>query len=153
MKKALLATLLLPAALVASPPPHIVSPTMWSEAWVKDAVTMAKAKGIGALVAEVQNPAGKFRTGKPETDPELTIYSDKFVILAVNRMSRHVGMDHTKMPDALGAPVLKKMRAFALESGPGWLDYLGTDASGHYKPFKAYVALEGSNLIAAVIPK
>jgi hypothetical protein len=153
MKRLLLATMIFPLAVVAAPAGTMVDPSHRAETWVKVALQVAKAKGTEGLVAEVQNPKGKLWPDMPGMDPELTVYSSSYVVLAVNRPSRHVGMDHTKMPDAMGSPILKKMRAFAAQSGPGWIEYVGNDPTGHPKAYKAYVALEGSNLIAAVIPK
>ncbi|BDU73147.1 hypothetical protein [Mesoterricola silvestris] len=153
MKRILLATLIFPIAIVAAPGGTMADPSHLAETWVREAVKLGKARGIEGLVAEVQNPAGKFWPAMPEMDPELTIYSSSYIVLAVNRPSKHVGMDHAKMPDAEGSPVLKKMRAFAEKSGHGWYEYVGTDALGHPKAYKAYLAIQGGNLIAAVLHK
>jgi hypothetical protein len=153
MKWHSLAVLLFPIALVAGADAQPGSPAAQAESWVTESLRVARTKGLEVLLAEVQNPKGRFTTGHPEADPELWIYSGRLEVLALNRVSRHVKMDHSRQPDAVGSPILKKMQAFAQASGPGWLEYLGTDSSGHPKPFKAYVALQGSNLIAAVIPR
>jgi hypothetical protein len=154
VKRLSVAALLFPIALWAGAEmPQMTAPAMQAETWVKESLKLAKAKGGEALVAEVKNPKGKFWTSQPETDPELTVYSGTYEVLAVNRATRHVGMDHAKAPDAGGAPILKKMRSFAQDSGPGWMEYLANDPTGHLKVYKAYVALQGTNLVAAVIPK
>jgi hypothetical protein len=131
----------------------VEGPSIQAETWVKEALKVGSAKGTDGLVAEVQRPNGKFWRDHSETDPELTLYSGSFVVLAVNHASQHVGMDHSRMPDASGAPILKRMQSFAKASGPGWIEYLGNDPTGHLKAYKAYVALQGPNLIVAVIPK
>jgi hypothetical protein len=153
MKRITFAAFLFPIALVALAGQPPASPATQAESWVKESLKLAKGKGIDTLVAEVMNPKGKFTALRPATDPELTVYSGSFEVLAVNRMSRHIKMDHAKLPDAGGAPILKRMASFAQASGPGWMEYLGTDPTGRPKPFKAYVALQGTNLIAAVIPE
>lgn len=153
MKALALSTLFFPAALMAAPPQHIVSPELRAEGWVKEAMAMAKSKGIDAVVAEISSPKGKFKTDKPEKDPELTIYSSNLTVIAVNRMSRHVGMQHTKIQNTAGVPYLAKMLVFAKKSGPGWFEYQGHDASNQERAFKAYVALHEEHLFVASIPK
>lgn len=153
MKRILLATLIFPIALMAAPGGTMADPGHLAETWVREAVKLGKARGIEGLVAEVQNPNGKFWPSMPDMDPELTVYSTSYVVLAVNRPSKHVGMDHTRMPDAEGSPVLKRMRAFVEKSGHGWFEYVGNDMSGRPKTYKAYLAIQGGNLITAVISK
>lgn len=153
MKRLLIATLIFPIALVAAPGGAMADPSHLAENWVREAVKLGKARGVEGLVAEVQNPKGKFWPEMPEMDPELTVYSESYVVLAVNRPSKHVGMDHARMPDAEGSPVLKRMRAFVEKSGHGWFEFVANDPSGHPKAYKAYVAIQGGNLITAVIAK
>ena len=153
MKALALSTLFFPAALMAGPPQHIVSPELRAEGWVKEAMALAKSKGINAVVAEVLSLRSKFKTDKPERDPELTIYSSDLTVLAVNRMSRHVGMQHTKIQNTAGVPYLAKMLVFAKKSGPGWFEYQGHDASSQERAFKAYVALHEEHLFVASITK
>ena len=144
---------LISAVLVAAPPPHIVSPELRAESWVKDAIGLAKSKGIDATVAEVANPKGKFRTDKPELDPELTVYTVGLKVLAQNRPTHHVGMDHVKIQNSAGEPYLAKMLIFAKKSGPGWFEYRGHDSAHQERLFRAYVAIHGDHLIVAAIVK
>lgn len=153
MKLLTTVALLFPAALVAGPPPHVVSPELRAESWVKDAIAMANAKGIDATLAEVSNPKGKFKTDKPQTDPELTIYTSGLKVLAQNRPTRHVGMDHVKVQNSEGEPYLAKMLIFAKKSGPGWFEYKGHDSAHQERVFRAYVALHGDHLFVAAIAK
>lgn len=153
MKALTLTALVFSAALIAGPPPHVVSPELRAESWVKEATALAKAKGIDAVVAEISSPKSRFKTDKPEKDPELTIYSNGLKVLAQNRVSRHVGMEHAKIQNAAGVPYLAKMLVFAKKSGPGWFEYQGHDASNQERAFKAYVALHEEHLFVASIPK
>jgi hypothetical protein len=146
-----LAALALPAALVAAPTMNMSEPEMRAEAWIKQSLEIAREKGPQALSAEVQNPQGRFKAEDPDADPELTVYSSDLKVLAQNRASKHVGMNHGKLLDSTGASYLAKMRKFAKASGPGWFQYVGTDLNGRPKHFKAYVAFHGEHLIAAVV--
>jgi hypothetical protein len=146
-----LAALAFPAALVAAPAMNMSNPEMRAETWVKQSLEIAREKGADALVAEVQNPKGRFKAEDLEADPELTVYSSDLKVLAQNRASRHVGMIHAKLLDAAGASYLAKMREFAKDSGPGWFQYVGTDMNGRPKHYKAYVAFHGERLISAVV--
>lgn len=149
MKRYVLAALCVPAILAAAP----ANPARQAETWVKEAHGLAKAKGIQALITEVNNPRGRFMAMTPDQGPELTVYSSDLKVLAQNRMSRHVGMNHTKLLDASGASYLQKMFDFAKETGTGWYEYVGSDMSGRPKPYRAYVAFHDEHLIAAVIPR
>jgi hypothetical protein len=148
MKTYALAALLMPAVLMAA-----ANPAKQAETWVREAHAMARTKGIDALVAEVKSPKGKFMADNPEVDPELTVYDADLKVLAQNRMSRHVGMNHTKLLDASGESYLKKMFTFAKKSDMAWYEYVGPDMSGRPKPYRAYVAFHDEHLIAAVVPK
>lgn len=152
MKTFTLAAMLMPAVLMAAAKPAPV-PARQAESWVKEAHMLAKTKGIEALVAEVKNPKGKFMAEHPDADPELTVYNVDLTVLAQNRMSRHVGMNHKKLMDASGESYLKKMFAFAKKADMAWYEYVGPDMSGHPTPYRAYVAFHDEHLIAAVVPK
>lgn len=143
------ALLIVPAILGAAPAPL----ESRAESWGREALKLAQAKGVEALVAEVGNAHGRFAAGAGVEAPELTVYSSGFKVLAVNRPSMHVGMVHAKLMDASGSPQLGKMSEFARKSGPGWYEYLGTDHEGRPKAFKAYVAVHQEHLIAVVVPK
>lgn len=153
MKALTVTALVFTAALVAGPPQHIVSPELRAESWVKEAMALAKTKGIDAVVAEISSQKSRFKTDKPEKDPELTVYSNGLTVLAQNRVSRHVGMEHTRIQNAAGVPYLAKMLVFAKKSGPGWFEYQGHDASNQERALKAYVALHEEHLFVASIPK
>lgn len=144
---------LISAVLVAAPPPHIVSPELRAESWVKDVISLAKSKGIDAAVAEVANPKGRFRTDKPERDPVLTVYTVGLKVLAQNRPTHHIGMDHVKVQNSAGEPYLVKMLIFAKKSGPDWFEYMDHDSAHQERVFRAYVAIHGDHFIVAAIAK
>lgn len=153
MKVLTVAALVFPAVLVAGPPPHIVSPELRAEGWVKEAMALAKSHGTNAAVAEISNPKGKFRTDKPEKDPELTVYTAGLKVLAQNRPAHHVEMDHVREQNSAGEPYLAKMLIFAKKSGPGWFEYKGHDSNHQERLFRAYVAMNGDHLFVAAIAK
>lgn len=149
MNVRILAALCVPALLAATP----ASPARQAEAWVREARKMAQSQGVAALVAEINRPKGRFVTEAPETDPELTVYSRDLQVLAQNRVTRHVGMNHTKLLDAGGDSYLRKMFEFSEKAGAGWYEYVGSDMNGRPKPYRAFVAFHDDHLIAAVVPR
>ena len=153
MRALLVAAMVLPVGLVARPSQHVVTPYVWAISWVKQALKLGKAKGMDALIAEVQNPKGKFRTATPGTDPLLTVYSSDLSVLAVNREPLNSEGSISKNSDVPPSPDLKQATRIAKQSGPTWMDYQVTEPSGQLKGYRAYVALLNDNLIAAVIPK
>ena len=91
-----------------------------AKALVKQAIAMAKEKGVDETVKAIGDPKGPFSKG------DLYIWAgslDKVIMVAHPYQPQLVGKDLTVFKDIKGKQFFNEMVKVAKEQGSGWVDY------------------------------
>jgi len=94
-----------------------------TEAMVKKAIAMAKAKGNDAAFAEINNPKGQFT----DRDLYVFVYDMSGKVVAHGQNLKMIGKELIDMKDANGKEFVKERIEIAKTKGSGWQDYTFTD--------------------------
>jgi signal transduction histidine kinase len=109
-----------------------------AEAFVKSAVTFAKAKGTYNLIKEVNSPTTQFKKG----ELYIFILDMEGVVLAHGADPKLVGNDLSERRDANDVRYIQDFIKVAGEKGSGWVDYkFNNPVSGKVEDKTTFVEL------------
>jgi cytochrome c len=94
-----------------------------AEAMVKKAIAMAKAKGLDAAFAEINNPKGQFT----DRDLYVFVYDMNGKVMAHGQNLNMIGKVLMDVKDADGKAFVKERIEIAKTKGSGWQDYKFSD--------------------------
>jgi cytochrome c len=93
-----------------------------AKALVKEAIALAKTKGLQALLKEVNNPKGRFHVQSGE-DNYIFVYAEDGTCLGQGFRGNLVGVNRMNVKDPDGKFYIQELIKTGLSKGGGWVDY------------------------------
>jgi len=139
------AFLLVPIAMVS--PVLVAQDAKEVEAFVKEAVSFAKANSREAFLNEVLRPTGRFNVQKTKR-LYLTVYDVEGRVVGHGKKTREVGANQFGAKDKTGKLYIQERIELAKKTGGGWVEEVKINpANMQAQTKKTFVGFEGGMVI------